>query len=118
MNSPIGTLGIDIVNTSGGEKFIRSRLAARDFKENGDRREDLFAKTPPLDMLKSTLALPFRENLMVMVIDVKKARLNRVVKAGGWQSLCPGPGRAQVTGEMLDVEKWPYSMRPAARAWE
>lgn len=52
--SPIGARWVDIVNNSDGETFIRSRLVARDLREKGDNRAELFVATPPLDTLQST----------------------------------------------------------------
>lgn len=58
------------------------RLIARDFCEKGGTREDFFAAAPRFDTLKSLLLLSLREGLKVMVVDVKKANLNGVVKTG------------------------------------
>lgn len=67
---PLNTRKVGAMDNSAGEELIRSILFTRDFKEKDDRREDMFAATPVLDTLKSMLALPIRENLKVMVIDV------------------------------------------------
>lgn len=66
------------------QTFIRSRPVARDFREEGDKRAGLYAATPSLHTLILMLALSFLENLRVMVVDVKKAHLNGVVKPEDW----------------------------------
>ena len=57
---------------------IRCRLVARDFKTKDSCREDLFAATPPLELLRVMLskAAGNRRRRKVLVIDAKKARLN------------------------------------------
>lgn len=70
---------MDVVKNADGQAFIPSRFVSRDFRKRGDNREDLLAATPPLDLLRSMLALSFRGNLKVMV-DFKKAHRNRLVK--------------------------------------
>lgn len=64
--SPFGTQWVGVVKTSDGER--------------GVKREDVFAAAPPLDTLKSLLALPFKDGHKVMVMDVKKACLKRVAQ--------------------------------------
>lgn len=71
--------------------FVRSRLVARDFKDKSDRREDLFAATPPLETLKSLLTSANRERLCVLTLDVKEAHLNRVVKPEGGEHFAEAP---------------------------
>lgn len=83
-----------------GDTFIRSRLVARAFCEMGVKGEDVFAATPPLDTLKSMLALSLREDLKVMVLKTKNAHPNGAVKHEGG----PGPSSAKVAREVLEVE--------------
>lgn len=59
----------------------------------GYMRADLLAAAPPRDTLKSMLALSFRENLKVVVEDVKNTHLNGVVKQG-MGTTTPGAYRA------------------------
>jgi hypothetical protein len=57
---------------------VRSRLVARDFKTMGEReREDLFAATPPLELLNAQLSrAASKRGRKVLVIDVKQAHRN------------------------------------------
>lgn len=55
--------------------------------------------TPPLDALTSLLALSFKVNLKVVVVDVKKAHLNGVVKPEGGKPLRPGTGGEKEAGK-------------------
>lgn len=71
-----------MIKNPDGETFIRSRLVRRHFREKGDQREDIFAMTALMDTLKSLLALSFKDNLTIMVADVKEAHLNAVMKLG------------------------------------
>lgn len=52
---PLSTEWVGVTKDSDGRKPVRSRLVARDFKEMSDRREGLFAATPPLETLKAML---------------------------------------------------------------
>lgn len=61
--TPVGAKWIDISTNSDGETFVRSSFVARDLREKVDKREHLVAATPPLDTLKSLLAISFRGNL-------------------------------------------------------
>jgi hypothetical protein len=48
--APVSTRWVDIDRGWDGIKDIRSRLVARDFKDQGDRRDfDAFASMPPLE---------------------------------------------------------------------
>ena len=55
---------------------IRSRIVARDFKSND--RPDLYARTPPLEALKSiiSIAANHKETFSIMHIDVSHAHLS------------------------------------------
>lgn len=76
----IGARCVDAIKNSDGEPLIRSLLAARDFCDKGDKGEDLFARSPPVDILKPMLALSFREGPAVTVADVNTAQLIGGVK--------------------------------------
>lgn len=51
----IGATRVDGTKHPDGETLVRSRFVARDSSDKADKRDDLFAATPPLDMLKSLL---------------------------------------------------------------
>ena len=116
--SPIGTKWVDVLKDSDGRKFVRSRLVAKDFREKDDRREELFAATPPLDTLKALLSLAHRDGLKVLVLDVKKAHLNGVVKPEDGRHYVQAPDERRKPGMCWRLRRWLYGMRPAARAWE
>jgi len=71
-----------------------------------------------LDTLKAMLALAYRDNLVVMVLDVKKAHLNGVVKDEDGESFVEAPSERKREGTCWKLRRWLYGMRPAARAWE
>lgn len=127
-NPPVGTRWVDVINNSHDETIIRSRVVARSFAENGDKRENLFTATPPLDTLKSLLALSFREGLKVMAIGVKKARLSGVMTPGTGTIVCRtrrcGGSRASAvvrrsgpTGCALREERGRRIVRRSWRHW-
>jgi hypothetical protein len=97
---------------------VRSRLVARDFKVKGEKeREDLFAATPPLELLKAQLSrAAAKRGRKVLVIDVKKAHLYPKCDAGVYIELPPEAGaEAGMCGKLVH---WLYGFRPAAQAWE
>jgi hypothetical protein len=55
---PISTKWVDVDKSHGmGQPLVRSRWVARDFKEKGEKdREDLFAATPPLELLRFAIS--------------------------------------------------------------
>lgn len=57
---------VDVTKTADSDTFIRSRLFARDFTDKDDRRDDLFAAPPQLDMRQFLLELFRKEDLKVM----------------------------------------------------
>ncbi len=79
---PVTIKWVDTDKGEGDEVKIRSRLVARDFRVKGEKdREDLFAATPPLELLRmlisTTATLPSDGGWRKMLfIDVKKAQLN------------------------------------------
>lgn len=84
----------------------------------GVREVVFFAAAPRLDSLKTTLVFSFSENLNVLVIDVQKAHLNWVVKLGDGNHSVQAPAERKKPGKCWKLNKWLYSMRPAAMAWE
>ena len=67
---------MDTDKGAGDEVMIKSRLVARDFRVKGEKdREDLFAATPPLELLRMMISKTARWRKLLF-IDVKKAHLN------------------------------------------
>jgi hypothetical protein len=118
--APVGTKWIDVLKQTENGAIVRSRLVARDFKNAGDRnRDDLFAATPPLEVVKAMLSLARRErneDFKVMLIDVKKAHLNGVVGEDDGEHFVRLP--EEMGGGCGKLRRWLYGMRPAARGWE
>ena len=116
---PVSVRWVDTDKGTEGVPNIRCRLVARDFKSRDDRdREDLFAATPPLELLKCLLskAVSGSKCRKILVIDVKKAHLNPECDQDVYIELPPeanpGPGQC---GKLVH---WLYGFRPAAQAWE
>jgi hypothetical protein len=116
---PVSVRWVDTDKGTEGVPNIRCRLVARDFKSRDDRdREDLFAATPPLELLKCLLskAVSGSKCRKILVIDVKKAHLNPECDQDVYIELPPeanpGPGKC---GKLVH---WLYGFRPAAQAWE
>ena len=59
--APIGTRWVDVNKGDDGKPEYRSRLVAKEIKTN--KREDLFAATPPLEALKILLSLAVTEGI-------------------------------------------------------
>lgn len=113
--APVSVKWVDTKKLGG---VIRSRLVARDFKTKGEKdREDLFAATPPLELLKAQLSrAASKRGRKVLVIDVKKAHLYPRCEADVFIELPPEAGaEAGVCGKLAH---WLYGFRPAAQAWE
>ena len=95
---------------------------ARDFRAKGEKdREDLFAATPPLELLRmmisKTATITMKSGRRKMLfIDVKKAHLNPKCEQDVYVELSreakPKPGKC---GKLVH---WLYGFRPAAQAWE
>ena len=87
--APIGIKWVDVNKGDEGNLEYRSRLVAKEIKV--DRREDLFAATPPLEALKMLLSAAMTEGLgyrrgreefgmKLEFIDIKRAYLQADVK--------------------------------------
>jgi hypothetical protein len=112
---PVSVKWVDTMKQGG---LVRSRLVARDFKTKGEKdREDLFAATPPLELLKAQLSrAASKRGRKVLVIDVKKAHLYPRCEADVFIEL---PSEAKVeAGRCGKLVHWLYGFRPAAQAWE
>jgi hypothetical protein len=113
--APVTVKWVDTEKLGG---VVRSRLVARDFKTKGEKeREDLFAATPPLELLKAQLSrAASKRGRKVLVIDVKKAHLYPECEADVFIELPSEAGaKPGVCGKLVH---WLYGFRPAAQAWE
>jgi hypothetical protein len=113
--APVTVKWVDTEKLGG---HIRSRLVARDFRAKGEKdREDLFAATPPLELLKAQLSrAASKEGRKVLVIDVKKAHLYPLCEVDAYIELPEEAGaRPGTCGKLVH---WLYGFRPAAQAWE
>jgi hypothetical protein len=113
--APVTVKWVDTEKLGG---VVRSRLVARDFKSKGEKeREDLFAATPPLELLKAQLSrAASKKGRKVLVIDVKKAHLYPLCESEVFIELPPEAGAKPGTcGQLVH---WLYGFRPAAQAWE
>ena len=120
--APVTVKWVDTDKGQDGEEAIRSRLVARDFRAKGEKdREDLFAATPPLELLRlliSKTATRVKEKGVqkMVFIDVKKAHLNPKCEQDVYFWI---PDEANPTaGKCGKLEFWLYGFRPAAQAWE
>jgi hypothetical protein len=113
-----GPVSVKWVDTEKLGGVVRSRLVARDFKTKGEKeREDLFAATPPLELLKAQLSrAASKRGRKVLVIDVKKAHLYPKCEVDTYIELPAEAGaKPGMCGKFVH---WLYGFRPAARAWE
>ena len=105
-----------------GKVDVRSRLVARDFKGKAtEKRDDLFAATPPLEglrMLWSKAAARGKRGKRrgILVMDAKKAHLNPPCEEEVFIELLEEAGAG--AGKCGRLKHWIYGMRPAAQAWE
>ena len=85
--APVQVRWIDINKGDAENPDYRSRLVAKDIKR--DKRDDLFAATPPLEALKMVLTLAVTKILRrkwakrkIEVIDIKRAFFHAQSKRG------------------------------------
>ena len=120
--APVSVKWVDTDKGHDGEENIRSRLVARDFRTKGDKdREDLFAATPPLELLrliisKTATRIEGEGVWKLLFIDVKKAHLNPRCEQDVYFWI---PDEANPTaGKCGKLEFWLCGFRPTAQAWE
>jgi hypothetical protein len=113
-----GPVSVKWVDTEKSGGIIRSRLVARDFKTHGEKdREDLFAATPPLELLKAQVSRAAgRSDYKVAIVDVKKAHLYPLCEQDVYIGL-PAEALAE-EGMCGKLVHWLYGFRPAAQTWE
>ena len=77
--APIGTRWVDINKGDDNEPDYRSRSVGKDFKGNDNKRNDLFAATPPLEAKRTLFALAASQcgthgiTKKLSFVDIRKA---------------------------------------------
>ena len=121
---PIGVKWVDINKGDEESPEYRSRLVAKEIKR--DKREDLFAATPPLEALKILLSLALtegtgyvkgreEEGMKIEFIDIKRAYLQAEVRREVYVEL---PPEDKQEGMCAKLTKAMYGTRDAAQSWE
>ena len=121
---PIGVKWVDINKGDEESPEYRSRLVAKGIKR--DKREDLFAATPPLEALKILLSLALtegtgyvkgreEEGMKIEFIDIKRAYLQAEVRREVYVEL---PPEDKQEGMCAKLTKAMYGTRDAAQSWE
>jgi hypothetical protein len=113
---PIVTRWININTADKDNPEYRSRLVAQEIKR--DKREDLFAATPPLETNKHlfSIAAMFRDNGMKLdFIDVRRAYVHALARRAVYVKL---PEEDNAPGMCGTLVKAMYGTRDAAQNWE
>jgi hypothetical protein len=116
---PIGTKWIDINKGDADNPDYRSRLVAQEIKT--DKREYLFAATPPLEALRMLLSAVMTQEvnkgakLKLDFIDVKRAYFHALAKRDVYVKL---PQEDREEGKCGKLNKAMYGTRDAALNWE
>ena len=121
---PIGTRWVDVNKGDDQEPDYRSRWVAQEIKH--DKRDDLFAATPPLEAKKLLLALAVTEGIgyqsgdkrngyRLDFIDVKRAYFHAKARREVYVKL---PDEDYEPGMCAKLLKALYGTRDAAQNWE
>ena len=118
---PVSVRWVDTNKGKEGVMEVRSRLVARDFKGKDNKRDDLFAETPPLEAKRMLLSRAVtrrrdRRKRKLLFIDARKAHLNPRCEQDVYIELPEEAGAGPGMCGKLDF--WLYGFRPAAAAWE
>ena len=118
---PIGTRWVDI--NKGCEVFLeyRSRLVAQEIKM--DKREELFAATPPLEAKNLLFSMAVTKGLglgkgwikKLDFIDVKRAYFHALARRNVYAKFPKEDHQGGICGKLL---KSMYGMRDAAQNWD
>ena len=122
--APIGTRWVDVNKGDDGKPEYRSRLVAKEIKTN--KREDLFAATPPLEAQKTLLSLAMTEGIGYQTgcktqghkldfIDVRRAYFHAKARREVYVEL---PQEDHQPGMCGKLSKSMYGTRDAAQNWE
>ncbi len=121
---PLGIRWIDINKGDDLAEELRSRLVAKEIKR--DKREDLFAATPPLEALKMLLSLAVTEGFgyskgnrgggdKIDFIDVRRAYFQAKARRDVYVELPEEDWEEGMCGKLV---KSMYGTRDAAQNWE
>ena len=122
--APIGTRWVDVNKGDDSKPEYRSRLVAKEIKTN--KREDLFAATPPLEAQKILLSLAVTEGVGYQAgcksqghkldfIDVRRAYFHAKARRKVYVEL---PAEDHQPGMCGKLKKAMYGTRDAAQNWE
>jgi len=117
--APLGIRWIDINKGDDKDPEYRSRLVAKEIKM--DKREDLFAATPPLEAKKILFSMAVTDNgnrakpLKLDFIDVRRAYFHARAKREVFIEL---PEEDMEMGMCGKLDKSMYGTRDAAQNWE
>ena len=130
-NPPIGVRWVDTNKGHGrDDDDHRSRLVAQQYKTKGGDRPDLYSPTPPLDALKTLIALAAsgRRNqklwgnktgdVELLHTDISRAYFNAICEENVYVKI---PEEDSETGDEHRCAKlsvWLYGTRGAATGWE
>jgi hypothetical protein len=125
--APVSTRWVDRNKGTEEQPEVRSRIVARDFKGKGKYckdREDLFAATPPLELLRFLVSMTATRKggaikRKMAFVDVKKAHIIPKCERDVYVQLPEELGAAAAGGSKCGkLNHWLYGFRPAAQAWE
>jgi hypothetical protein len=120
---PIGTRCVDVNKGDVIHPEYRSRLVAKELKA-GNKREDLFAATPPLEAKKLLFSMAAtnrnkgknsRGGKKLDFIDVRRAYFNAKARRPVYVKLPPEDEESGLCGKLM---KAMYGTRDAAQNWE
>ena len=121
--APIGTRWVDVNKGDEQDPEYRSRLVAKDLKTN--RRDDLFAATPPLEAKQALFSLAVTKGIgwtgerskgmKVDFIDVRRAYSHAKARRDVYVQLPPEDQEEGMCGKLM---KSMYGTRDAAQNWE
>ena len=115
---PISVKWIDCNRGDEDDEDYRSRLVARDFK---DETDSMFAATPPLEALKYLISMAASQRgssgkvRKLMFLDVRRAYFNAKINTPTYVELPPERAEA---GKCWRLNRALYGTRPAAQSWE
>ena len=113
---PLGGRWVDVNKGDRGRPDVRSRYVAKEFA-GGQRSDDFFAATPPLEALRLLLShvASNGSELKIEVIDARKAHLHAFVDRAIFVQLPPEVARP---GFCARLRRCLYGTRDAPKRWE
>jgi len=121
---PIGTRWVDVSKSDDVDPEYRSRLVAQEIKR--DKREDLFAATPPLEAKNKLMSMAVTEGIgyrnydrrggnQLQFIDVRRAYFHAKARRLVYIKLPEEDNQEGMCGKLV---KAMYGTRDAAQNWE